>query len=388
MSPEPNRLARSVAPSATMAAAAAGSRHPDPIPLTVGEPAELPPPEAVEAARRALAEGRTRYGPAAGLGGLRASLAAEFCERTGRTASSENVIVTVGGKGALMGALRCILEPGDAVALLAPYWPTFADQAAWCGARPLILPPGGDGLPDPAELDAALAADGQVRVLVLNSPSNPTGRVLEAERIEALVEVARSHDLWILSDEVYRTFVFEGEATSPARYAWDEGRVVVIESFSKRFSMTGYRVGAAIAPAELVGAMTRLAQAATTHTCTASQHAALAALEVGPAWDAAQRQRYRARRDRAHAALSALPDVRCARPEGAFYLLPDVTGWVRRRGLAGVGELADELRHEDGLLVTPGGAFGAPGHLRLSLGLDDARLDEALERLGVAAQRA
>lgn len=388
MSPGLNHLARTVAASPTMSAAAAASRHPDPISLTVGEPAEPPPPEAVEAARRALAEGRTRYGPAAGLRELRAALADEHAARTGAPTVAENVVVTVGGKGALMGALRCLVEPGDGLIVGAPYWPTFLQQAEWCGARPLVVPPDDGGLLEPAAVDAAAARDGRARVLVLNSPCNPSGRVLERGRVEALVEVARRHDLWVLSDEVYRTFAFEGEATSPAQVPGARERVVVVESFSKRFSMTGYRVGAAIGPAELVAAMTRLAQASITHPCTASQHAACAALEVGAAWDREQRARYRARRDRAYAVVSALPGVRCARPEGAFYLLPDVRAWLARRGFSDEAALADELRDVHGLGVTPGAGFGAPGYLRLALGLADVRLEEALVRLQAAAHGA
>lgn len=383
MVPHLNHLARTVAGSATMSVAAAASRHPDPISMTVGEPAESPPEGVREAARRAIVEGRTRYGPAGGLPELRAALAAEFGARTGVAVDGRHVVVTCGGKAALMDALRCLVDPGDEVLVPAPYWPSFLQQVQWCGARAVVVSPDESGLPSAASL--ARAAGPRARVLVLNSPNNPTGRILSPERQAELLRVARERDLWIVSDEVYRSFAFDGVVSSMAAVAGAFDRVVTVESFSKRFSMTGYRVGAAIAPPEVVEAMTRVAQAATTHAATASQHAACAALEVAAEWDEQQRRRYRARRDRAHELLTSLPGVRCALPEGAFYLLPDVREWCARRGFGDTTGLVDWLRDEHGLGVTPGEAFGIPGHLRLSLGLEDARLDEALERLRRAA---
>ncbi|TDJ74185.1 MAG: aminotransferase class I/II-fold pyridoxal phosphate-dependent enzyme [Planctomycetota bacterium] len=362
-----------------MSAANAPVAHPHPISLAIGEPAEGAPPPVIEAAVRALREGRARYGPPAGLPRLRELVAEDLARKTGLPWLADEVIVTAGGKPALLDTMRCILEPGDEVLVLAPYWPSFLDQVAWAGGTAVVVAPGADLLPDP---DAIAAACGpRTKVLILNDPSNPTSRALAPELLARIAAVAERADLWLLVDQVYVDLALEGEHRTLLRVAPEvKERTVVVESFSKRFAMTGLRLGAAAGPEHLIAAMTRLASASTTHPNMIAQYAGIAALEMDDEWIEAQRTRYRRRRDRALAGLAGIEGVQCARAECAFYLFPAIGRWMAARGTARDTDVTDALRAQ-GLLLVPGSAFGAPGHLRLSYGLADEELDEALGRL-------
>jgi len=378
--PQLNRLAARAPGSPTMLAATGGTRHPDPISLAVGEPAEAPPGEVVEAAVAAARASRGRYGPAGGLPALRERLAAEHVARTGVPTGTDSVLVTIGGKQALYLALRCVVEPGDEVLVSAPCWPSFPSQVEWCGARAVVVESDEELLPDPERLAAACTA--RTRAVIVNSPANPTGRALPTERLLAIARLVQDRDLWLVSDEVYRDSSLDGAPPEPLSVAPElTPRAVVVDSFSKRFAMTGYRLGYAVAPPPLIAAMTRLVASSTTHPCSISQHAGLAALALDGRWEAEQRARYRRRRDRLLARLAAVPDLRCVVPDAALFAFPDVRGWLAHDGRGSDGDLARGLREEAGVLVVPGSAFGAPGHLRVGTGVEDERLEQALDRL-------
>ena len=375
-----NAKARAAAPSPTMAGASAPCRHPDPVDLTVGEPEGPPPVEVREAAARAALEGRTRYGPAAGLPALRALVAEDLTRRDGVPRTVENILVTAGGKPALLDALRCLLEPGDEVLVFAPYWPTFRDQILWAGGVPVVVPPGPDLLPEPGALQRALTP--RTRAVILNQPANTTGRVWDAPRLEALASLVQERNLWVILDQVYGALTLDGpEVPLLSLFPGLAARTLLVESFSKRFAMTGYRLGAAAGPRELIGAMTTLGSTSVTHPCMISQHAGVAALSLDGAWERAQVAALRLRRDRLRTGLTALPGVACRVPEGAIYLFPDLSGWLEEHGVATDVDLAARLRDEAGVKVLPGSAFGAPGHLRLAIAVSLADLDRALERM-------
>jgi aspartate aminotransferase len=362
-----------------MAGASASCLHPDPVDLTVGEPEGLPPEEVREAAARAARDGRTRYGPAAGLPALRALLAEDLTRRDGSPRTPENILVTAGGKPAILDALRCILEPGDEVVLFAPYWPTFRDQVLWAGGVPVIVPPGPDLLPGPGALEAALGP--RTRAVVLNQPSNPTGRTWDPRRLGQLAEQLLARDLWLVLDQVYGTLTLDGpEAPLLASCPALADRTLLVESFSKRFAMTGYRLGAAAGPPPLVRAMTSLGSTSVTHACMISQHAGIAALGLDGAWERAMVEGLRLRRDRLLPRLRALDGVDCQKPEGAIYLFPKVGDWLERHGGTDQ-DLVRRLRDEAGVKVLPGTPFGAPGHLRLSMAASLESLDRALDRM-------
>lgn len=363
-----------------MSAANAPTDHPDPISLAIGEPAESPPQPVVDAAVRALREGRARYGPPPGLPELRDRIADDQRSRNGLPWSAENVLVTAGGKPAILDTLRCILEAGDEVLVLAPHWPTFIDQVGWAGGRAVVVASDADMLPIPEAIDAACTE--RTRAVILNQPTNPTSRSLTRDLLVRIGDVAARRNLWVIADQVYAELALDG----PCDLLLDahpelRERTVVVESFSKRFAMTGYRLGAACGPAPLIDAMTRLTSASSTHANVVAQYAGIAALALDDDWITAQRARYRERRDRGLAALAGIEGVQCARPDSAFYLFPSIAEWMTAHGFASDENVADALRSGAGLSVSPGSAFGAPGHLRLSCGLADATLDRALGRL-------
>lgn len=378
--PSLNSRASSVGISPTMAAAAAACKHPDPVDLTVGEPDFLPPVEAREAAVAAIRDGRTKYGPAAGFPALRDAVSQDLARRDGVVRAMENTILTAGGKAAIHDALRCILNPGDEVLIFAPHWPTFRDQVLWCGGQPVVVQPGEDLLPSIEAIDAALGP--RTRAIILNQPANPTGRIWDEARIAHLAKVARERNLWVILDQVYGTLAYEGPERPFLAQAPDlADRSVVVESFSKRFAMTGYRLGSASAPAPLITAMTALASSTVTHPSVIAQHAALAALGLDGSWQRETVESLRVRRDRAHAELSGLPGLQVRLPEGAIYLFPRVEDWMVRHGVAHDADLVARLRDEAGVKTLSGGAFGAPGHLRLSFAAPAAELEKGLARL-------
>jgi aspartate aminotransferase len=364
-----------------MRAAGAAAARPDAVSLAVGEPGDGPPPEAVEAARAAVERGGWGYGPVTGLPELRAAIARDQATKDGREVHPEEVLITPGGKQALHDALRCVLEPGDEVIVLAPYWPSFPQIVHWCRARPVVVPPGADLLPDPAAVEAACRP--RTRALIVNSPTNPHSAVLEPERLRALAEVAERAGAWIVADQVYHDLALDGPATSLLAAApGARERTVVVESFSKRFAMPGMRLGCAVGPRPLIEAMTRLATASSTHPNLVAQHAGLAAIGADPAWERDQLASYRRRRDLLVEALADVPGVRARRPEAGFFLLLDVREWCRGPGRPADDEdFAADLLARGGVAVTPGGAFGVPGHVRLSFGEPEEVLVEGTRRL-------
>ena len=378
--PHLNARASAGAMSPTMAAAAAISAHHDPVDLSVGEPG-LPPPQAVrEAAASAALEGRSRYGPVAGLARLRALVAADLSRRDGVHRVPEDVLITAGGKPAILDALRCILEPGDEVLIFAPYWPSFKDQVLWAGGVPVVVEPGEDLLPTPEALAQAITA--RTRAVIVNQPSNPSGQVWDGLRIRRLAELAQRHGLWVIVDQVYGTLTLDGPEVPFLQTAPDLAQqCLVVESFSKRFAMTGYRLGACAGPRTLIKAMTTLASTTVTHACTLSQYAGIAAMELDGSWEEAFRDQLRERRAVLLRGFQELPGTRVTVPPGGLYLFPDVSGWLKAHdGLADVA-LAARLRDEAGVKVLPGSAFGAPGHLRLCFAGEVDRLELAVERL-------
>jgi len=378
--PALNRMASSAGLSPTMAGAAAPCLHPDPVDLSVGEPHVLPPPAVREAAAAAALEGRSRYGPAAGLPRLRALVAEDLARRDGVARAPEEVLITAGGKPAILDALRCMLEPGDEVVIFAPYWPSFRDQVLWAGGVPVIVEPGADLLPDMADLDRALTP--RTRAVIVNQPSNPTGRVWEAERIRALADRVLRHNLWVIVDQVYGPLTLDGPEQPFLRAAPElASRSVVVESFSKRFAMTGYRLGAAAGPRALITAMVTLGSTSVTHACTLSQHAGIAAMGLDGAWEREILAEYRGLRDLLGEGLQGLPGVSVHVPEGGIYHFPRVREWMAAHGVARDADLVARLRDEAGVRLLPGSAFGAPGHIRICFAGGRDRLELAVARL-------
>lgn len=350
--------------------------------LEVGEPDFPTPPHIVDAVSRAAASGHVKYTLSRGTPELRAQLAAKLHERNRIDVQPEAIVVTSGGTPAVYGAFAALLDPGDGVLLPDPGWPSAEMAATLLRARPLHyrLTPESGYQPDLEQL-AALAS--QARLLVLNTPGNPTGAVFERDLLESLLEIARRHDLVVLSDEVYEEIVFDTDHVSIASLG-DPGRVVSVFSFSKSYAMTGWRVGYVAAPLEVADAIVKVQEAIAACPSWTGQKAAEAAL-TGPQDAVAEmREAYRKRRDVAVAALEE-EGLLLAVPQGAFYVMADV------RALSDdTYEVARKLLHEQRVAVAPGESFGpnGGGAVRLSLASAEEVVAEAIVRLGRAVRDA
>lgn len=372
------------------ARAAALARAGEPVvALSAGEPDFPTPAYIAEAGVRAIRDGHTHYPPAAGLRPLREAIAAHVTQACGGACEPEEVLVSAGAKQVLFEALFTLFGPGDSVVVPTPYWVSYPAMVRLARAEPLVVETSAeDGWKlRPDALEAA--ADAGARGVVLNSPSNPTGAIYEASEIDALVEVAARHGLWIVSDEIYREIRYREGFASLA--AWRDGyeRIIVVDGFSKAYAMTGWRVGYAAGPVEVIRAMTRLQGHVNTNTALPCQYAALAALTDEPAREAAVSgmvAAFAARRELLLEALAGVPGIVPLPPDGAFYLWIDTREWCRVLGGDSTALCLDLLEHER-LALVPGAAFGVDDHVRLSFAAAEPQLREAAGRLAAAGRR-
>jgi aspartate/methionine/tyrosine aminotransferase len=355
--------------------------------LEVGEPDAATPGHIVEAGVRALRDGHTRYAPPAGIPELRAAIAASVRSR-GVVADAERVVVTPGAKSMLFSALLATVRPGDEVLVPDPGYPMYAAVAELAGGRVVryALDAASGFAVNADEIAGRITA--RTRLLVLNAPHNPTGSVPDEATTARLAELALRHDLLVVSDEIYsrhRYDVSAGVQPSIAALPGMAERTVLVDGFSKSYAMTGWRLGYGVLPARLVKPVTTLVTNSATCTATFVQHAGVAALTGPQDWVARQVASLRERRDWLVAALGGLEGVACARPEGAFYVFPNVARALEGSGRT-VASLADALLHEHGLACLPGTAVGpaGEGHLRLSYAASQSDLRLAVERLGQA----
>lgn len=375
----------SLAPSATLALAARAralrAEGRSIVDLSAGEPQFGTPDYAAEAGIRAIREGRTGYPPTQGIPALREAIARYLAETTARPdADPERVLVSAGVKQALWNCLFCLFGEGDEVLVPAPYWPTYPTLVELTGARPVVVPSRWeDGfLLDADALEARRTA--RTRGLLLNSPANPTGAVYDLPRLAGILRWAGEHGIWVLSDEIYRRLYFAGEGGAPS--VWDvedrPERVVLLDGVSKAFCMTGWRIGFAAGPRELIRTATDLQSQTTSGAVTPSQHAAAAALgEADERERAIDRllERLRGTRALALESLAGVEALELRPPPGAIYL------YARLRGDAPSMEVAEELLQEAGVAAIPGDPFGSPGHLRFNFAVEEATMREGCERI-------
>ena len=350
----------------------------DVIHLEIGEPDFDTPANVRVAAKQALDDGWTHYGPFMGLPVLREAIAADATRRKGFPVSPANVLVTPGAKPVMYYALLALAQAGDEVIYPDPGFPIYESMTRFVGATPVPLPVRmvNDFRVDLDELERLVTP--RTRLLILNSPANPTGGVFTGADVERIAEIALRHDLTVLADEIYGRIVYDGEHVSIASLPDMAERTIVLDGFSKTYAMTGWRLGYAILPEPLVAPFGRLVVNSVSCTSSHSQIAAVEALD-GPqdAVDAMVVE-FRARRDLIVAGLNAIPGFNCRAPAGAFYVFPDISG----TGLTG-SQLAERLLVESGVSVLAGTAFGSHGvhHVRISYANSQARIIEALARI-------
>jgi len=349
------------------------------IHLQIGEPDFDTPANVREAAKRALDEGATHYAPFPGIPQLREAIAEDATARKGFPVTPDRVFVTVGGKGVMLYAILGLIDPGDEAIVPDPGYPIYESLVRFVGGTPVPIPirMENDFRLDVDELAALITP--KTRMIVINSPANPTGGVLTRGDLERIAELARRHDLVVLADEIYGRILYDGEEhVSIASLPGMAERTIVLDGFSKTFAMTGWRLGYAIVPEWLVQTYGQLVINTISCAPTFAQVGAVEALR-GPQDDVdAMVVEFRARRDLIVDGLNAIPGIRCLRPTGAFYAFPDISG----TGLTGA-ELAERLLQEAGVCVLSGTAFGGVGrdHVRISYANSRENLAEALRRI-------
>jgi len=380
-----------IAPSATLAlnaqAQALKAAGEDVVSLTAGEPDFDTPAHIVEAIREAVARGETRYTAVPGVPPLREAIAQRYVDM-GIEARPEQTVVTTGGKQAIFNAMLSLLQPGDEVILAAPYWLSYADIVRFCGAEPVVLHTRDeDGFRLRPE-QVADALNDKTRLLVLNSPSNPTGAVYEAEALKALLDpISERPELVLMFDEIYDRLTYGADFASPLLVAPElADRTVVVNGGSKAYAMTGIRIGWALGPEPLIKAMTKLQGQSTSNASAPSQYGLLAALTGDQKPVETMRGAFEQRRDQALEQMSAIEGLSCSTPEGAFYLFPRISTFIKKKTpagqiISGAKDLSEHLLETEKLVVVPGEPFGSADHIRLSFAVADDILQEGITRL-------
>jgi aspartate/methionine/tyrosine aminotransferase len=353
-----------------------------------GEPDFPTPDYIVKAAAQACGEPRFhKYTPAGGLPELRAAIAAKTLRDSGFAVEASQVLVTNGGKQAVYEAFATLLDPGDEVILPAPYWTTYPESIKLAGGVPVEVPTDETTgyLVSVEQLEAART--NRTKVLLLCSPSNPTGAVYAREQIEAIGRWALEHGLWVITDEIYEHLVYGGAEfhSLPVVVPEIADRTVVVNGVAKTYAMTGWRVGWLIGPADVVKAATNLQSHATSNVCNVAQAAALAAVSGDLSAVAEMRTAFDRRRRAMVRMLNEIPGVFCPEPRGAFYAYPSVKEVlgkeIRGKRPQTSAELASLILEEAEVALVPGEAFGTPGYFRLSYALGDADLAEGVARV-------
>jgi aspartate aminotransferase len=375
-----------ITPSATMAVKRAADelkrRGMSVIDLGPGEP-DFPTPEHIKrAAEEALAQNFTKYTAETGIWELRDTIAQKYNRDYGTHYTAENVLVTSGAKQALYNIAVALFEPGDEVLIPIPYWVSYPEQVKLVGASPVFVP--GD-----VELSADLLREyitARTRAIILNFPNNPAGTVLERQRLQEIVQLAQQYKLFVIYDECYEKFIYEGKHVSAVEF--DSNYVIAVNSVSKTYAMTGWRLGWSIAPKELTQAMAAIQSHLTSHPTSISQKAALAALTGDQSCVERMLSEYRKRREFVLSELGKIEGLDFAIPQGAFYVFPNVSNFFDGSVKNSV-DLARHLLEEAHVAVVPGAAFGADSHVRISYATSLEQLREGLKRFreGLAALR-
>src|SRR5690606_3939015 len=348
----------------------------DIVVMTAGEPDFQPPEHVLEAAHEAVRLGRTKYTPSEGTVELREAIAAKFKRENGLDYGLDQVMASNGGKQVLYNGFMAVLDPGDEVIIPAPYWVSYPAQVRLAGGVPVVVParPEDGFVPDLEAIEAAFTP--RTKVVLVNSPSNPTGAVYPPELVKGIAELAASRGAWVFADDLYEHLVYEGEFTPAARFAPEN--TLVIHGASKGYALTGWRIGFGAGPRELIRAMNRLQSQSTSGPNAVAQHATVAALnevEKTAEFQRMTRAAYKQRRDVLVAGLNRL-GLRTPMPQGAFYTMADVTPIDPDEGRAAL-RLLEEAR----VAVVPGTDFEAPGHVRLSYATSLDKVEEALRRI-------
>jgi aspartate aminotransferase len=352
--------------------------------LAAGEP-DFPTPEHIRrAAAQAMEAGHTGYAPSAGIPPLRETVRNLYARELGLSYGDDQVVVACGAKQCLFNAFQTLLDPGSEAIIQAPYWVSYPDQVRLCGAVPVILPAPEDGfgLNRPA---LSRAVNDRTRVIVLNSPCNPTGAVLSDSDLNDVARQAVEHDLVVVSDDIYEKLIFDGKKFSSIVQLNPQmkDRTVLVNGVSKSYAMTGWRLGYAVGPREIIAGMRKVQDQSTSNAVTFVQHAAIAALESPPEVVGQMLQAFDQRRRRLVELMGSIGSVTCDLPAGTFYTFPDFSGFLKsaEKEIPDAYKLSDLLLEQERVAVMPGDPFGAPGYLRISFAASLEVIEEGSARI-------
>lgn len=382
-----SRRVNAVRPSPTLAVSARAAelqrQGKDVVSLGAGEPDFDTPEPIKDAAKAALDRGFTKYTAVGGTPELKAAVIAKFARDNNLQYQAKQILVSVGGKQSFYNLCQALLDQGDEVIIPAPYWVSYPDMVVLAGAQPVILPTSAEQefKITPKQLAAAITP--ATRLLVINSPSNPSGKGYSAAELAALGDVLRAHpQVLIASDDMYEKILFAGARFVNLAMACPDlqDRCIVLNGVSKAYAMTGWRIGYCAGPAPLIAAMETVQSQSTSNPCSIAQAAAQAALESGDTLLGPMLQAFEHRHNYVCDRLRALPGVQVLPSDGTFYSFPGFQEVMQRKGIPNDLALAEKLL-EAGVAVVPGSAFGSPGHLRLSFATSEANLTRALDRI-------
>jgi aspartate aminotransferase len=364
----------------------------DIISLSLGEPDFNTPDYIKEAARKAIDDNYSRYPPVPGYNDLREAISKKFREENGVNYTSEQVIVSAGGKHSIINVILSLINPGDEAIILAPYWVSYYDQIILAGGKPVVVTATleNDFKIRPEQLEAAIT--GKTRLIIFNSPSNPTGMIYNRGEMEKIARIVEKHEgLFIISDEIYEHIIFTGEHVSMASFDFIYDRVITVNGVSKAFAMTGWRIGYIGAPLWIAKACNKLQGQFTSGVCSIAQRAALAAIQGNGDSQKMMKEAFLRRRNLICSLLKEVKGLKVRVPQGAFYVLPDISYYFGKSDgetkISNSDDLALYLLGKAQVATVGGDAFGAPDCLRISYATSDELLVEAVKRIKMALER-
>ncbi|UTH12851.1 pyridoxal phosphate-dependent aminotransferase [Macrococcus equipercicus] len=351
------------------------------IGLAAGEPDFNTPSNIIEAAFKAVNEGKTKYTPAGGLPELKKAIQHKLAKDHLNYELNE-IMVASGAKHALYNLFQSILNEGDEVIIPIPYWVSYPEQVVLAGGKPVyVFTDESTEYKVTAEMLEQVVTP-RTKALILNSPSNPSGVIYEREELESIADFAVKNDIIVVSDEIYETLIYDGSHVSIASLNDDIKRLtVVINGVSKSHSMTGWRIGYAAGDAALIKAMTDLASHSTSNPTTPSQWAAVEAYNGDETFIDEMNSIFKERLETIYPKLMEIPGIQCIKPRGAFYLYPNISETVKLCGLESADEFVEQLLEESLVAAVPGSSFGSPDNIRLSYATDLASMLEAIDRM-------
>ncbi len=364
----------------------------DIINLSLGEPDFNTPDYIKEAAKKAIDDNYSKYPPVPGYKDLREAISLKFRTENGIEYTPEQIVVSAGGKHSIINVILSIVNPGDEVIILAPYWVSYYDQVILAGGKPVVVEATleNDFKVSPEQLEVVITK--KTRLIIFNSPSNPTGMVYTREEMEWIAEVVRDHEgLFIISDEIYEHIIFKGEHVSMASFASIYDRVITVNGVSKGYAMTGWRIGYIGAPLWIARAVDKLQGQFTSGVCSIAQRSALAAIKSDDGSRAKMRDAFLRRRDLVCKMLKDIRGMRVRVPQGAFYVMPEISHFLGKSDGEKIIKTSDDLTlyilDKAQVAVVGGDAFGAPSCIRISYATSDELLAEAMKRMKSALEK-